>query len=507
MLYLCLDILLASVGFGGYWLYSSVIKPRRAAASEEAKLVNSAESEKIRLENPAEIEYEKTRDMQKPNFGLLTYKYSSARGSIRDLRGDKYYVLFYDDKIRLITKDEPIIEFNLPINLITKYYLTNNDTELRLYFRDPNYESADDNYIHFDIRDFDKKDDKVNEYALKKIDLPGYLSENFKKVPKTTISLAASEETKFENPAGSEEAKLVNSAESEKVKPESTAEIEHNKIMDTYKPNLVLLAYKSSVRLSDLRLLDSSVCYILFYDDKISLITKDELTTEFSLPINLITRYYLADNDTKLRLYFKEPNVEYANDKYFDFDFKFYNDTYNKINEYALRQIDLPEYLSENFKKALETTIDTVASERAKPENSAEIEYKKIIDTLMPNLALLVRMSSVSLSGSRYLSSGDYYVLFYNDKIRIITEKEPIAEFNLPINLITMYYFINNDTKLRLYFREPNDKSAKDNFIDLDLNYIPNSKYIINEYALKQFDLPKYLSENFKNAPKTTIDL
>ena len=174
---------LAFAGFGLYWLYSIVTKHKRADKADKA--------EAAELENAVKSEYEKVMDAHKPIFALLADISNHGDGSAAVIPyglGSHFYVLFYNDKISLLSKKEPVVEFNLSVNLITSYYFT--DDMLHFNFSDP-AKQPNDNYIDLLITRFayDTSMENFNKYASKQLDYFEYMSENFPKLPKTTVNL------------------------------------------------------------------------------------------------------------------------------------------------------------------------------------------------------------------------------------------------------------------------------------------------------------------------------
>ena len=175
-----LTVSIVFAGFSGYWLYSILSKRKKEAKLKELEAANAA--------NAIKMEYEGIMNTHKPIFALLADIADHGKGSAAVIPygpNSYFYILFYNDKISLLTKAEPIVEFNLPVNLITTYSLSGE--RLYFYFKDPNVNHKkypDDNFIKLII-----SAGKFNKYALEQIDYPEYLSENFTKVPKTTVNL------------------------------------------------------------------------------------------------------------------------------------------------------------------------------------------------------------------------------------------------------------------------------------------------------------------------------
>ena len=156
---------------GSFALYLAIFRGRKLAKKEYVRIMNT----------------------YNPIFVLRFFIWVKGKGKVQNLPVAAFYMLVYEDKFTLVTRKEPIVQFNMPVSCITSYtYTDSSDSttpKLTLYFTDQSSDPPCDSYIELDFENADGRGVAFNKYAKSQVDYLKYFAERFPKLPMKIISI------------------------------------------------------------------------------------------------------------------------------------------------------------------------------------------------------------------------------------------------------------------------------------------------------------------------------
>ena len=137
----------------------------------------------------------------------------------------------------------------------------------------------------------------------------------------------------------------------------------------------------------------------------------------------------------------------------------------------------------------------------------AKKDYIRVMNNYNPNPIFVLRFF-IWFKGKgkvRNLPIASFYLLVYEDKFTLVTRKEPMVQFSMPVSYVTSY--IQTNEILTLYFTDQSSEPPCDSYIELDFQTGNKSTVAFNKYAKSQVDYLKYFAERFPKLPTKILSI